>query len=230
MGEKSIWMRERAVGGTGRPPKLDRADIVAAAITVAEADGLAAVTMRRVASQLGSGTASLYRHLRTRDDLLDLMIDQVLQRYQPPAITGEAIADVVAELMNRLRFVRSHPWLIEAIDARPGLSPERIRLIELGLERLASHPGSGPAKMEALTVLTGMLHLQAGYERDGQAMDPQVVQTQIKLLHRAARDGAHPHLAHALSQDAAPTADEGDDRFAQVLTRILRGLLPPDPA
>jgi AcrR family transcriptional regulator len=222
--QQTIWSPSRAAA-TGRPAQRSRSDIVAAAIAVAERDGLAAVTMRRVATELGTGAASLYRHLGSRDDLLDLMIDQVLADYLPPDPNGDPHDDVVADLLARLRFIRGHRWLIDALEERPALSPQRIRLIELSLERLADHPAPGPAKIEAITVAAGMLSIQARHENAGRTLDPVVAQAQIELLQQAAGDGAHPHLAAAMSQPPPTSAEPGDDRFARVLRGMLAGLL-----
>lgn len=227
MSGTSIWTRPRRAATTGRPPQRSREDIVAAAITVANADGLPAVTMRRVAGELDTGAASLYRHLDNRDDLLDLMIDQALERYQAPRGAGDPVEDVVADLMERLRFIRGYPWLVDALEMRPALSPQRIRLVELSLERLAEHPAAGPTKLEAVTVLAGMLHTQARHERIGGALDPAVAAAQVELLYDAAGDGCHPYLAEALSR-SSETGVSSDDRFAGVLRRTLEGLLSLD--
>src|SRR5262245_52016979 len=226
MQRESIWNRSRATASTGRPPRHDRTEIVSAAIGVADEAGLAAVTMRKVAAQLGTGAASLYRHLDTRDDLVDLMIDHVLQGYRPPQRTGDPYDDVVADLLQRLQLIRAHAWLGDALESRPTLSPERIRLIELSLERLADHPAPGPTKIEALTVLGGMVNLQARHERADQSLDPDVAQAQIELLQRAAADGTHPHLATALAEPPPAPAETSDERFARVLRQTLMGLLP----
>ena len=223
----SIWSRSRATAATGRPAQRTREEIVAAAITVAEKDGLAAATMRRVGAELGTGAASLYRHLETRDDLLDLMIDHVLASYEPPAITGDPGEDVVCDLVARLRFVRPRPWLVDAMDVRAGISPERIRLIELSLARLAPHPADGPVKLGAIGVLAGMVNTQARHEREGGALDPGVAQAQMELLRRLADDGPHPHLARALGEPGTAEAESPDTRFACVLRRVLDGLLDP---
>lgn len=221
----SIWLRPLTASTTGRPAQRGRAEIVAAAITVAENDGLGAVSMRRVGAELGTGAASLYRHLQTRDDLVDLMIDQALRDYSPPPTTGEPVEDVVTDLVDRLRLVRRRPWLVEAMDVRAGISPERIRLIELSLERLAPHPADGSTKLGAIAVLAGMVHTQARHEREGGALDPQVAQAQFGLLRQIADDGHHPHLADALAAPGTAVAEPPDDRFAAVLGRTLRGLL-----
>lgn len=225
MSEGSIWTRTRAAASTGRPAQRGRGDIAAAAIMVAEVDGLSAVTMRRVARELGTGAASLYRHLATHDDLLDLMIDQALRDYTSPPITGDPIEDMVADLIARLQFVRERPWLIEAIDLRPTISPERIRLIELSLERLAPHPADGPTKLAALSVLAGMVHTQSRHEREGGALTPEAAQAQLGLLQQIAGDGDHPHLAKAMAESPPAPLDVPDAYFAGVLRRVLNGLL-----
>lgn len=222
----TTWDPSRAPAATGRRAQRSRTDFVAAAVAIAETDGLAAVTMRRLADKLGTGAASAYRHLGSREELVELMIDHVLANYEPPQRAGDPYEDVVADFVQRLRFMRAHPWLADALEMSQGLSPERIRLIELSLERLEGHPADGPTKLEALTVLAGVLSIQARHERAGQTLDPQVARAQIQLLEQAAADGVHPHLAAAMTQPS-PTSDESpDDRFARVLRRILEGLLP----
>jgi AcrR family transcriptional regulator len=224
--EPTLWGPSRPPAATGRPAQRSRSDFVASAVAIAERDGLAGVTMRRLADELGTGAASAYRHLGSRNDLVDLMIDHALSGYEPPEPIGDPYDDVVADVVQRLRFTRKHPWLVEALDSSPGLSPQRIRLIEMSLERLADHPASGSAKLEALTVLTGLLSIQARHERAGHTLEPEVARRQIDLLHRAAGDGAHPHLASAMSQPAPERDESPDERFARVLRRTLEGLLP----
>lgn len=223
--QPNLWGPSRARAATGRPAQRSRTDFVAAAVAIAERDGLAAVTMRRLANELGTGAASAYRHLGSRDDLIELMIDHVLEGYAPPRVTGDPNGDVVADLVARLRFMRTHPWLTDALDNSPGLSPERIRLIEISLERLADHPAAGALKIEALTVLGGILSIQARHERTGRTLEPTVAQAQIQLLQQAAGDGDHPHLASALSEPSPAPDESPDDCFARVLRRILEGLL-----
>lgn len=182
--------------------------------------------MRRLGNELGTGAASAYRHLGSRDDLVELMIDHVLKGYLPPEPTGDPYDDVVADMVARLQFMRAHLWLVDALDHGSTLSPERIRLIEISLSRLAGHPAAGPTKLEALTVLAGMLSIQARHERAGHTLAPEIAEAQIQLLYRAAGDGEHPHLAAALSQPPPAPDEPPDQRFARVLRRTLEGLLP----
>lgn len=224
--KQTLWEPPRPSASTGRPAQRGRADFVAAAIAVAERDGLGAVTMRRVAAELGTGAASAYRHLGGRDDLVDLMIDQALEPYEPISPTGDPYDDVAAEHIHRLRFVRAHPWLVDALDASSNLSPQRIRLIEIGLAMLADHPAPGGVKIEALSVIAGMMIVQLRHERASRMLDPEVAQAQVQLLQRAAADGHHPHLGAALGQPPA-TQEDPDERFARLVRRVLEGLLAP---
>src|ERR1700685_3360633 len=98
-----IWMRPEHAA-TGRPAQRSRAEITAAAIAIADADGLDAVSMRRVAAELGTGAASLYRYLDTREDLLDLMTDATGAEYEPAPPTGDWLADLIA-FGEKVRFI-----------------------------------------------------------------------------------------------------------------------------
>lgn len=71
-----IWARpERA--GRGPKPAFSRADIAAAAVRIADAEGFDAVSMRKVAAELGCGTMSLYNYVPRKEDLYELMLDAV---------------------------------------------------------------------------------------------------------------------------------------------------------
>ncbi|MFC4911204.1 TetR/AcrR family transcriptional regulator [Actinomadura gamaensis] len=120
-----VWTKERRVPRR-RAPGVDR--FVARAVAVADAEGADAVTMRRIAKDLGSGTASLYRYVASRDELLDLMIDAVQGEDPPPsAASGDWREDLTA-CARRLRGVLlRHPWLGTELTGRPALGPNSLR-------------------------------------------------------------------------------------------------------
>ncbi|MCL2734284.1 MAG: TetR/AcrR family transcriptional regulator, partial [Actinomycetia bacterium] len=89
-----IWLRPEHAP-VGRPAERSRAEITAAAVELADREGLPAVSMRRVAGALGTGAASLYRYVATRDDLLDLMTDSTAGEYELPAPSGDWRADLL---------------------------------------------------------------------------------------------------------------------------------------
>ncbi|MDN5913605.1 MAG: TetR/AcrR family transcriptional regulator [Pseudonocardia sp.] len=227
-----IWLRPApARGGVGRPAEWSRAQIVDVALAVADCEGLAAVTTRRVARELGTGPASLYRHVATRADMIDLMVDAALGEYETPAVTGDWRADVVAEHLHRVRYLRSRPWIIDAAQERPHIGPAAILLLEHTLDQLRDHPCSGRAKLEAVGTLSGMIQTYLRNERPGKGvLDTEFVRARTELFIRAARDGTHPRLADVMAE-AAPTSDESDDdQLARVFGLVLDGLLGPRPS
>lgn len=221
-----IWLRPPSRGGVGRPSGWSREQITAAAIAVARRHGLDAVTMRGVAAELGTGSASLYRHLAHRDDLLDLMVDQELSGYRWPVPTADWRADVAGEHLHRLRYLRARPWLVAAVLARPPRGPAALRVLEHTLDLLATHPAPGHAKLEAVGVLSGLLHTHLGQERPGAGvLDPEFAAAQAEIFARAAADGGHPRLAEALADHPGP-AESTDARLHRILRVVLDALLP----
>lgn len=217
-----IWMRpEHAT--VGRPAQRSRAEITGAAVAVADTEGLAAVSMRRLAAELGTGAASLYRYVDTRDDLLDLMTDYPGGEYALSPPTGNWLADLVAIGQQSRGIYRRHPWLATLVISRPVLGPNGLRLLEHVLEVLAPHPADIATKLEAFAMLTAVTALFAQNELTGGSGRQQRI---AAYLHHAATSGSHPRLAQLLS-GSPPRTTEPRDTYTDILTRILSGLLGP---
>lgn len=235
----SIWLRrERAT--VGRPAQRSRAEITAAAIDIADNEGLDAVSMRRVAAELGTGAASLYRYVETRDELLDLMTDAVGAEYSLPEPSGDWLGDLVAVGMQARATLRRHPWLAGLVITRPVIGPYGVALLEHVLAVLAAHPADLGPKMEAFAMLNGMTAAFVLHEQsDGSALH----ERNVAYLQHAASSGEHPRLARLLAQAAATAArsesagaagavgaaknGEPVDRYGDMLARILAGVLGP---
>lgn len=104
-----------------REAELSRERIVWAAVRIADAEGLGAVSMRRIASGLGVATMALYRHVDTKDELVLEMADVVLGEVALPAVPPEGWRAQL-ELMAGLQWAlfRRHPWLVQALsETRP---------------------------------------------------------------------------------------------------------------
>src|SRR3954447_11277804 len=112
----------------GPQPLRSRAEIAAAAVTLADAQGLDAVTMRRLGARLGTAGASLYRYVASRDELLDLMVDDVLAGLAVPSATGRWRDDVVALASSVREVHRRHRWLA---DVRQGSSSPGPNTVDL---------------------------------------------------------------------------------------------------
>ncbi|QYN32374.1 TetR/AcrR family transcriptional regulator [Pseudonocardia sp. DSM 110487] len=219
---RSIWLRpERA--GRGPVPEHDRARISAAAVTLADADGLGAVSMRRIASVLGTGPASLYRYVDSRDELLELMADAVageLDLSRPPS--GDWRADLVA-LAHQLRDAyRRHPWLLDLVPGHVGIGPRAVDQLEYALAALAGVDVAGPVKLEAVAMLNGIVALAVRTELSVGDSTASWSAAQAEFLGAVVSAGGHPHLAAALA-DAPPVPE--DAILDRILPRMLAGLL-----
>jgi AcrR family transcriptional regulator len=225
--EGVIWLQpERAA--TGRPAQHSRQEITAAAVAIADQEGLDAVSMRRVAAELGTGAASLYRYLETREDLLDLMTDATGAEYVLPAPTGDWLADLLGIGEQGLAIMRRHPWLPYLLITRAVLGPNGLVLLEHVLEVLAGHPASTAAKLEAFALLSATTALFVQSELTGSAARQQ---RNAAYLGHVIATGRRPRLAELLAPASpaqqSPRSGPADpaSRYRDILGRILTGLL-----
>jgi AcrR family transcriptional regulator len=213
---------------TGRPARRSREEITAAALAIADREGLDGVSMRRVAADLGTGAASLYRYVETRDDLLDLMIDATGAEYVFPDPTGDWLADLLAIGDQARAIMRRHPWLPSLLITRAVLGPNGLALLEHVLAALAPHPAGTAAKLEAFAMFNTVTALFAQNELTG-GSDRQ--QRNAAYLQHALATGGYPRLAGLLAPaTAAPgPAPDPAGRYRDIMARILTGLLAPPP-
>jgi AcrR family transcriptional regulator len=225
--QQSIWTRpERATRGPA--PEHSRAEIAAASVALADRSGLAAVTMRSAAAAIGTAPASLYRYVATRDELVELMADQVYGEYR---YTGPEPGPPVAGLLRLAHQGRAiyhrHPWLLD-VPATGGLpGPNAVAFIEHTLAALAGTGLSGPEKLETIGLFSGAVRLLAQTEISQQRAGQDTAQWQGSLagyLVDIVAAGQHPLLAAALAEPPG----EPEPLFDRALTRILTGLLPGD--
>ena len=212
-GRRAVWSRPDR-GARGPRPEHSRAEIAAAAISLADSGGLSAVSMRAVAGALGTVAGSLYRYLSSRDELLDLMVDAALGELQlDRESTEDWLDDLVALADDQLALYRRHPWLLEAGLRGTSLGPNATDYFECCLRLLAPVERDIAAKMEATAMITGVVSLFARPPAVGAVSNP----------FAAVDPQAHPHLSAALSQPASTTPPP--NLFERTIRSVLRGLL-----
>jgi AcrR family transcriptional regulator len=110
--------------------------IIEVALSVVDDEGLEALTVRRIASAFETGSASLYRHFSSREELLVLMVDHVIGevRLNPVRLHGRAKVEWLAGELHRV--LMDHPNLVPALRASPLLGPNAMRGAEAGLASL----------------------------------------------------------------------------------------------
>jgi AcrR family transcriptional regulator len=223
--QQSIWTRpERATRGPA--PEHSRAEIAAASVALADRRGLAAVTMRSAAAAISTAPASLYRYVATRDELVELMADQVYgeYRYTRPE-PGRPVANLLGLAHQGRAIYHRHPWLLD-VPATGGLpGPNAVAFIEQALAALGGTGLTGPEKLETIGLFSGAVRLLAQTEISQQRAGQDTAQWQGSLagyLMHVVAGGQYPQLAAALAEPAA----QPEPLFDRALTRILTGLLP----
>ncbi len=136
--EVSLWERLERPASTPRTA-LTPQRIAAVAVRVADAEGFAAVTMRRLATELGVAPMAAYRHVSGKEDLLALMVDLVSAELgPPPEVTGWR--EVLRESGRATReMTLRHPWMIELPTPLHALTPNRLAAAERQLAALDGH-------------------------------------------------------------------------------------------
>ncbi len=211
-----LW-REPARPTRGPKPSMSLDRIAAAAVAVADAEGLAAVSMQRVAADLGVTKMALYRYLPGKAELVALMVERALG--PAPELPGDGWRAELAGWTRALLagYVR-HPWtLVATVGARP-VGPHELDWTERALAALADTPLSGGERLDAIVLLVGharMLAEQAASRRS----EADLTAAMAAVL--AERPDRFPHLAAAM---AAATPDDQDQAFGFGLDRILDGI------
>jgi AcrR family transcriptional regulator len=198
----------------------------------ADAEGLPALSMRRVAADLGSGTASLYRYVASRDELLDLMIDEV-KGAEHTELTGDWRADLESVARQVRATLLRHPWLSGEIPGRPALGTNSLRRHEAAL--LAAAPLTGDITFAAAavdvvlayvfgTVTQELAELQA--QRRSGLTKEQWQASVGPYIREVIESGEYPQFSRRVIEGADRTAEEV---FAFGLAVVLDGIAARAP-
>jgi AcrR family transcriptional regulator len=225
-----IWARpERA--GRGPRAAYSRADIAAAAVRIADTDGLEAVSMRHVATELGCGTMSLYNYVPRKEDLYELMVDAISGEHDTWEPTGDWRADMLRVAHQTRALMHRHPWLPRLMSPVYGFSPNALRYLEHCLVCLDPLDASYGTKMELIAMLNGVVTTYVGNElataertRSLPWSEEQEQAMRIAYLGSRIATGAYPRMAAAFSRDAGPIDLEAV--FERALGRVLDAFEP----
>jgi AcrR family transcriptional regulator len=205
-----------------RSSGLTRGRIVAAAVELADAEGLPALSMARLAERLGCGTMSLYRHVANKDELVMFMLSTAPG--PPPGSTDstnwlDALTDWAIGLWDVYHL---HPWVLQAAAAGPPADPGQLAWLDAGLAGLAD---TGLSERDKLAAVMAVLH----YVRGAAALAIEAGQVDgpdyPRLLRRVLDADRFPALASALESGAFDDGD-GDHlaEFRSGLSQLLDGI------
>jgi AcrR family transcriptional regulator len=232
-GVELLWdMEEQREPVHRRGTALDREQIVRAAIHIADADGLEAVTMRRVAQRLNTGAMSLYRHVPDKDALVSMMIETVL---------GDAMADqpwpsqgwresLRAVAQSTWRLSRRHRWYPEASIAYPPMTPNGVAGLEHALSVFDPYDLDILTRMQFVGAVHHLaLHAaldQAIEEKSQQRLgvtDEEVFRQGAPIMEKLAASGQYPNVTAFIAAISQLEVEEEDWVLAGV-ELILDGI------
>lgn len=230
-----LWGR-RGRGQRGPKPGLSVDAIVAAAIRLADAEGLDAVSMAHVAAQLGFTTMSLYRHVTSKDELLQLMWNASAQGAEDLVITGE---DWRARLrmwaMIQREMIDRHPWITQMPMAAPPMGPNSLAFVERGLEAMDDSGLAEPDKLRVIGLISSYTLSEARMAHDAARAAAAVAAggdqvpalTWEGLVREVADEQTYPRL-HRLAWSGGigedPSGWDEQEEFSFGLDRILDGV------
>jgi AcrR family transcriptional regulator len=225
-----IWARP-APGA--RKPTYSREQIAATAIAIADSDGFDAVSMRRIASELGAGTMSIYHYVRGKDELVALVADMMMsEMVVPDDELPDGWRDGMAEIARRTRALfKRHPWIVEHMDEGDPehTGPSMLRHIEQTLAVTARTGLSADEQFELSAIVDDYVF---GYAmRYHENVDTTArLDAVFAYLKEQLGTGEYPHLEAFAGDDAgaafahAMQLAADDDRFERGLQRVLDGL------
>jgi AcrR family transcriptional regulator len=230
-----IWARP---GPGERKPAYTREQIAAAAMRIADTEGTDAVTMRRVATELGAGTMTLYHYVANKQELLALMDDAMMgELLVPDDELSDDWREAMAQIARRSYAVfRRHPWLVEHLgeddDRGPG-GPNGLRHFEQSLKAAASAGLDDFDRLELVALVDDYVfgHAIRAREMAGDTQQSEEhIAAMVGYLEAQIATGEYPHVAEMAGDDIRGNFERfarlaGDEtRFERGLQRLLDGI------
>lgn len=220
---EAAWGR-RARPTKGPKPALSLERIVEAAVALAQAEGIGAVSMARVAGELGSSPMSLYRYVAAKDELLALMVDAALGPVPPPAPQEDWRAGLTRWAWGQHDAFRRHPWALH-VPSGPAVTPNLTAWLEDGLQSLAPTGLPETQKLSVLLLLSGYVRNEATLAATiGATEGGDIMPSWGRLLARLTDPDDFPALHRALGSEAFAQDDAPDEEFVFGLERVLDGI------
>jgi AcrR family transcriptional regulator len=223
-----VWIREPAPE-PGPQLHLTRELVVSAAVRMADAEGVAALSMRSLATEVGAATMSLYRHVPSKDDLLDLMLDAVAAEIELPERPSGDWRGELRRLAGQFRdLFRHHPWVLTTPASLPSFGPNALRLIDfgysiftrLGLDIDAAAELYGTVQ----SYITGFIQASLAEEsarRSSGLSDEEWRAAVAPYVQKLVSSGQYPTLSRQITEGGARKPDQS---FEFGLERVLDGI------
>jgi AcrR family transcriptional regulator len=213
------------------PAPLSRERIVRAAIAIADSEGMASVSLRKVGAALDAGPMRLYGYVATKEELLELMVDVVYGKIAAARPVRGDWRKAMRSLAQRTRqAAKEHRWFVDLLGGRPHQGPNALTYLEASLAALSGTPGLediDDVLLAAGTVhayVIGAIRSEVGELRAEQQSGKSKTEWQIATLpylQSLIATGRFPTLAKVIADATFPSADV---RFDRGLDCVLDGI------
>lgn len=229
------WRLPERPARLGRRPTLDVETVITAAVELADAAGLEAATLPRISEKLGVTAMSLYRHIGSKEDLLQLMVDAASDVPSTSLPTGGWRPGVRNWALELWELYRRRPWIAHVPLHRAPSGPNQILWLERGLEPLASTRLTWERRVRAINLLSGFVRQSNLLGQDlyegrpaGQAQAQAEHEYGLALTRLITAD-RFPNVAKVLASDVFAESDEPTHvterkEFTDGLELVLDGL------
>ncbi len=230
LGALDLWTRAEP---TARRPRFTRDAIAATAVRIADAECFGNVSMRRIAAELDVGTMTLYHYVRTKDELLSLVVDAVMGEVVIPADEPMATEWRVAltTIAERTRAaLERHPWILDIADDPP-VGPNSVRHFDQTLQAVSALPIGLGDKFDIVSAVDEYVFGYSLFQRNNSSSRPSSDTELLDYVERLVATGQYPQLAalaaeHGLADAWRQIETQVNDpgRFARNLVRLLDGI------
>jgi AcrR family transcriptional regulator len=229
-----VWTRDE---GAGRKPRFSRDEIAATAVRIADEEGFEALSMRRLAAELGAGTMTIYHYVKTKDELLMLVNDAVMGEVVLPEgwDSGLTWRQAITEIAEATRAsLQAHPWIFDISDDPP-LGPNTVRHFDQTMAALATLELPLAERLDLASVLDEYVFGYCLHERNNlhpdNPADGIFSDGMVEYMDGLISTGAYPELSKLSAEvgleASLRTADaiaRDPARFRRNLDRILDGI------
>jgi AcrR family transcriptional regulator len=192
--------------------RLTRERVLRGAVTVADAGGIAGLTIRSLATELGVKPMAVYHHVRNKDEILDGIVDIVFGEIDLPVVGGEWQAEMRRRAHSARRVLKVHPWAIPMLESRTSPGPATLGHHDAMIGTLRSAGLSMALAAHAYAVLDAFIYGSALQEASLPFEGPDGVGDVAEPIMELMSPDAYPHLVEmAVGYYLKPGYDFGDE-------------------
>jgi AcrR family transcriptional regulator len=209
--------------------RLNRRRVLEAALGIVDAEGLEALTMRRLGRELGVEAMSLYRHVPSKEALLDGIVELIVLEIEVPASVDGDWQEAARQVVRSYRrAAHAHPNAFPLVTMRPLNTPEALRRLDANFEILRQAGFDEPSAIIAFRTLASYTRGFALEEVTGRALGAHPVGREDRLDPRALPPEEFPRISELAPWLAAPDRDTEFERGVDViLAGLEKSLKPP---